>query len=112
MPDGILAKRTQFSSILSVPLPCFHRTRFLAMLRPGKIGRRRSGGGRAGQKEHPCMVSPLRNSPDRLDSAADDLQRLESSIQWIKREGMLARLEAGHGAPAEIRKLPRAAVLP
>jgi hypothetical protein len=86
------------------------------------------------------MVSPLRNSPDRLDSnadhfrssrtsdrerpqeatepradaaaGADDLQRLESSIQWIKREGMLARLEAGHRAPEEIRKLPRAALLP
>jgi hypothetical protein len=86
------------------------------------------------------MVSPLRNSPDRLDSnadhyrpartpdrerqegaagcgpdaaaVADDLQRLESSIQWIKREGMLARLEAGHRAPEEIRKLPRAALLP
>jgi hypothetical protein len=86
------------------------------------------------------MGSPLLNSPDRLDSnsdhfrpsptldrerpleaaetppdaaaGADDLQRLESSIQWIKREGMLARLEAGHRAPEEIRKLPRAAVLP
>jgi hypothetical protein len=84
------------------------------------------------------MVSPLRNSPDPLDSdpdhlrfsrapdrqrpqeaagshpdaARDDLQRLESSIQWIKREGMLARLEAGHRAPEEIRKLPRAALLP
>jgi hypothetical protein len=84
------------------------------------------------------MVSPFRNSPDPLDNdpdqlrfsrapdrqppqeatgsrpaaAPDDLQRLESSIQWIKREGMLARLEAGHRAPEEIRKLPRAALLP
>jgi hypothetical protein len=84
------------------------------------------------------MVSPLRNSPDPLDTdpdqlrfsrapdrqppqeatgsrpaaAPDDLQRLESSIQWIKREGMLARLEAGHRAPEEARKLPRAALLP
>jgi hypothetical protein len=86
------------------------------------------------------MISPLRNSPDRPDSSAhyfrpsgtpdrerpqqvagsrpdaaagaDDLARLESSIQWIKHEGMLARLEAGHRPPEEIRKLPRAALLP
>jgi hypothetical protein len=86
------------------------------------------------------MASPFRHSPDSLDSAADhlrlsrtpdrerpqqaaetrsdaaacadDLQRLESSIQWIKRAGMLARLEAGHRAPDGIRKLPRAALLP
>jgi hypothetical protein len=50
----------------------------------------------------------------RRDAAvgADDLQRLESSVEWLKREVMIARLEAGTRAAKENRKLPRAALLP
>ncbi len=96
-----------------------------------------------GSREHPCMDSPLRNSPDpsnprdpdagRLppslapdrnhqqaaaeprpdEAAADvDLRRLESSLQWLKREGMIARLEAERPAREENRRLPRAGQLP
>jgi hypothetical protein len=84
------------------------------------------------------MVSPLRNSPDPsvseavqippsrapdraprpaaaepspdLASGDHDLQRLESSLTWLKRESI--RLEIGHRARGGIRRLPRAAQLP
>jgi hypothetical protein len=84
------------------------------------------------------MVSPLRNSPDLLQAetdhprlsctpdrpqeiaesrpdaaaGADDLRRLESSIAWIMRESMMARLEATPRASKRNRKFPRAGVLP
>jgi hypothetical protein len=88
------------------------------------------------------MVSPLRNSPDpdptadhlgsfRLphrrrphlaatpsaapppdEAAAADLARLESSVQWLVRQGKMARLETEPGRREEIRKLPRAMPLP
>jgi hypothetical protein len=41
----------------------------------------------------------------------DDLQRLESSLAWLKRESAVARLEAGHRARDRVRHLPRAAQL-
>jgi hypothetical protein len=48
----------------------------------------------------------------RPDESADrnDLQRLESSIQWLKREGTIARTEAGPRALKD-RRLPRAGQL-
>jgi hypothetical protein len=83
------------------------------------------------------MGSPLQNSPDpdpatdhlgsfRLshrrpphavavppaDVAAADLRRLESSVQWLVRQGKMARFETGRGRREEIRKLPRAMPLP
>ena len=87
------------------------------------------------------MVSPLRNSPDpdptadhlasfRMapgrrphaaatpaaapppDEAAADLRRLQSSVQWLVRQGKMARLETEPGRREEIRKLPRAMPLP
>jgi hypothetical protein len=44
--------------------------------------------------------------------ADDDLQRLESSVQWLKRESMIARIETGPGAQEANRRLPRASQLP
>ncbi len=41
-------------------------------------------------------------------AAADDLRRLESSVQWLVRQGTMARPETGRGTREEIRKLPRA----
>jgi hypothetical protein len=105
------------------------------------IGEHRSRGEPiGGSREHPCMDSPLRNSPDPSDPDADrlppsrvpdrnhqhaaaghrpdeaaanaDLQRLESSLQWLKRESMIARLEAERPARKENRRLPRASQLP
>jgi hypothetical protein len=86
------------------------------------------------------MVSPMRNLSDPLDPHTDhlqplrgsdrkprrvaprsrsdeapgddDFQRLEASIEWLKREGMTARLETEHCAREENRRLPRAALLP
>jgi hypothetical protein len=87
------------------------------------------------------MVSPLRNSPDpsvsetiqipssrapdraprpaaaepRPDLATgdDDLQQLESSLRWLKRQSMVVRREeAGYRARGGIRRLPPAAQLP
>jgi hypothetical protein len=50
----------------------------------------------------------------RPDGAAGDdvLQRLESSVQWLKRECMIARIEAGPSAQEANRRLPRASQLP
>ncbi len=84
------------------------------------------------------MVSPLRNSPDpdptadhlgsfRMapgrrphaaatppahETAAADLARLESSVQWLVRQGRMARRESVPDPREEIRKLPRAMLLP
>ena len=84
------------------------------------------------------MVSPLRNSPDpdptadhlgsfrmasgrrphaaatapAQEAAAADLQRLESSVQWLARQGRMARRESEPDTRGEIRKLPRAMPLP
>jgi hypothetical protein len=38
----------------------------------------------------------------------DDLQRLESTVEWLKRESMIARLETGLRARRDNRPLPRA----
>jgi hypothetical protein len=38
----------------------------------------------------------------------DDLQRLERSLQWVKRERMIAAFEAGLHAQNQRRRLPRA----
>ena len=107
----------------------------------GKIGKHRpKGEPNRARQEPPCMVSPLRHSPDPLDPKADhlrpsrapdrrhrqaagrprpdavdrndDLARLEASVDWLKREGMIARLAAEHRAPAEPRRLPRVSPLP
>jgi hypothetical protein len=50
----------------------------------------------------------------RPDGAAgdDDLQRLESSVEWLKRECMIARIETAPTARETIRRLPRASQLP
>jgi hypothetical protein len=45
-------------------------------------------------------------------AGGDALQRLESSVQWLKRECMVARIEAGPSARETIRRLPRASQLP
>jgi hypothetical protein len=84
------------------------------------------------------MVSPLRNSPDPCDPTADqlprvphrrhpdaaaapppdqaadndDLRRLESSVQWLMRQGLNARLETQRHTHEENRRLPRATLLP
>jgi hypothetical protein len=42
----------------------------------------------------------------------DDLQRLESSVAWLKREGMIARLAAEPRGREAHRRLPRAVQLP
>jgi hypothetical protein len=50
----------------------------------------------------------------RPDGAAGDdaLERLESSVQWLKRECMIARIETAPSARETIRRLPRASQLP
>jgi hypothetical protein len=50
----------------------------------------------------------------RLDEAAgdDDLHRLEVSVQRLKRQVMIARLETGHRDREENRRLPRVGLLP
>jgi hypothetical protein len=50
----------------------------------------------------------------RPDGAAadDDLQRLQSCVQWLKRECMIAQIETGPSAQKTIRRLPRASQLP
>jgi hypothetical protein len=86
------------------------------------------------------MVFPLRNSPDPFDPTADDLRssrvpcgghphvaaapppgaaagnddlrRLESSVQWLMRQGAMARPETGLSTGQETRRLPRAKLLP
>ena len=86
------------------------------------------------------MISPLQNPLDPLDPGADrlppsgtpnrqheqaaaeqrsdeaagdrDLQRLESSLEWLKRECVIIRLESGLRAQKQGRRLPRAAQLP
>jgi len=84
------------------------------------------------------MVSPLRNLLDALDFDADhprasrapkrsehataepcpggaasddDLQRLQSSVQWVNREVMVVRLEAAIRTQKQGRRLPRASQL-
>ena len=49
----------------------------------------------------------------RTDEAAgdDDLQRIERSLQWLKRERMIAALEAGLHGRNHRRRLPRAGQL-
>jgi hypothetical protein len=46
------------------------------------------------------------------DDGAADLRRLESSVAWLMRQGKVARLETGPAVRGEIRKLPRAMLLP
>ncbi len=82
------------------------------------------------------MVFPLRDPPVRSDPATDDLrpagaaergpavvgvaepdadrdlQRLAASIQWVEREALILRREAGLRAPKKQVVLPRAAQLP
>ncbi len=60
-------------------------------------------------REHEHATAELR--PD--GAAGDDgLQRLESSLQWLKRECMIARIETGPSARETNRRLPRAGQLP
>jgi len=66
---------------------------------------------------------PASRAPDREHGQAtaehrpegaagdDDLQRLESSVAWLKRECMIARGETGPSARETIRRLPRASQL-
>jgi hypothetical protein len=51
-----------------------------------------------------------KHRPDDADDC--DLRRLESSIQWLKREAMIARLETEPPAQKENLRLPRAGQLP
>ena len=60
------------------------------------------------RRPHPAAI-PGAPPPD---DAAADLQRLESSVQWLVRQGQMARLETGPGRRQEIRRLPRAMPLP
>ena len=46
------------------------------------------------------------------ETGSDDLQRLESSVEWLKREGMIARLETGRRTRDGNRRLPPAIQLP
>jgi hypothetical protein len=59
-------------------------------------------------KHRPAATGPR---PDAV-AGNDDLQRLEASVGWLKREGMRARLAAEHRAPAASRRLPRVSPLP
>jgi hypothetical protein len=86
------------------------------------------------------MVSPLPSSPDPFDPTTDDLrssrvpyrrrppvaaapppdatagnddlQRLESSVQWLMRQGAISRLETERRTREENRRLPRVTLLP
>ena len=86
------------------------------------------------------MVFPLPNSPDPFDPTTDnlgssrvpyrrrphvaaapppdaaagndDLRRLESSVQWLIRQGTISRLETERRSREENRRLPRATLLP
>ena len=87
------------------------------------------------------MVAPLRNPPCPLNPNADnfrpslaancknedavaghgpdepcnrdtDLQRLETSIQWLKREVLIVQVEAALRTHKQRRRLPRAGQLP
>jgi hypothetical protein len=113
------------SAISALPTPRDLCYRLLGIIGNVDSGTSIKGGAEpGGNREHPCMVSPLRNSPDPLDPAAahprpsrasdrrprpaplrsesaagsDDLQRLESSIAWLQHEAR--------------QRLPRAGQLP
>jgi hypothetical protein len=58
-----------------------------------------------------CEQATAEQRPD--GAAGDgDLQRLQSCVQWLKRECMIARIETGPSAQKTIRRLPRASQLP
>ena len=46
------------------------------------------------------------------EAVNDDLQRLESSVEWLKRQAMIVRPNTGHRAGQENLRLPRAVQLP
>jgi hypothetical protein len=50
--------------------------------------------------------------PRPSETGNDDLQRLESSVAWLKREGMIARLATEPHARETNRRLPPAVQLP
>jgi hypothetical protein len=65
---------------------------------------------------------PFSEAPDRArehatarhrpeDAGEDDLARLESSIEWLKREATIARLETKPSAREKNQRLPRAGQL-
>jgi hypothetical protein len=45
------------------------------------------------------------------EAGNDDLQRLESSVEWLKRQAMIVRPETGHRTGQEKLRLPRAVQL-
>ena len=69
------------------------------------------GSSRVPHRRRPHVATATAATPP-ADEAADDLRRLESSVQWLVRQGEMARLETEPGRREEIRKLPRAMPLP
>jgi hypothetical protein len=57
-------------------------------------------------------AAPTAAPPADEATASDDLRRLESSVQWLVRQGKMARRESEPDPRGEIRKLPRAMLLP
>jgi hypothetical protein len=116
---------------------CFQDTGYFAIV---QIDPAAAGGMSTRDRECLSMLSPSGNTLDALDLDAghfrapqapdreqeqataerrpggaagdDDLQRLESSVQWLKRECMIARIETGLSVQKTNRRLPRASQLP
>ena len=70
------------------------------------------GSFRAPQRQRPHLAAEPAARPPADEAAAADLRRLESSVQWLVRQGKMARGETEPDMRAEPRRLPRAAPLP
>src|SRR5580704_9188675 len=71
------------------------------------------GSFRSPQRQRPHLaVAPAPTPPADEAAAAADLRRLESSVQWLVRQGKMARRETEPGTREEPRRLPRATPLP
>jgi hypothetical protein len=78
---------------------------------PGPAAAHR-GSSRAPHLRRPHLAAAPAATPPADEAAAADLRRLESSVQWLVRQGQMARRETEPGTREEIRKLPRAMSLP
>jgi hypothetical protein len=89
-----------------------NKDRVLSMVSPLPNSAGASAGADAALQARSGKPKEASSKPAGETTADSDLQRLERSLEWLKRESMIGRLEAGIRDQKERRRVPGAGQLP